>query len=225
MQVTSNAVIALNARIAAIGEQFDALVARLAEENLSTRARKALEKKSTAVMHERDALTAERDTLIAIELDAFDNAENAVDNAADGFRFPKASDFTAIAVVSASEAEAEAEAEADTTEAFDASEAEAEAKAEAEKPKAEKKNGDKKTLSEAIADTWKRPDVRAKRLTKDTVEVTVEGATVGFSSVWKAFESFGLPAEKHIRFRGKLKQSRAEVFEHDGVRYEFAYNA
>jgi hypothetical protein len=222
MQVTSNAVIALNARIAAIGAEFDALVARLAEENLSNRARKALEKKSTAVMHERDALTAERDTLIAIELDAFENAESTVDNAADGFRFPKASDFTAIAVVSASEAEAEA----DTTEAFDASEAEAEAKAEAEKPKAEKpKNGDKKTLSEAIADTWKRPDVRAKRLTKDTVEVTVEGATVGFSSVWKAFESFGLPAEKHIRFRGKLKQSRAEVFEHDGVRYEFAYNA
>jgi hypothetical protein len=221
MQVTSNAVIALNARIAAIGAEFDALVTRLAEENLSTRARKALEKKSTAVMHERDALTAERDTLIAIELDAFENAESTVDNAADGFRFPKASDFTAIAVVSASEAEAEAEAEA-----FDASEAEAEAKAEAGKPKADKpKNGDKKTLSEAIADTWKRPDVRAKRLTKDTVEVTVEGATVGFSSVWKAFESFGLPAEKHIRFRGKLKQSRAEVFEHDGVRYEFAYNA
>ena len=215
MQVTSNAVIALNARIAAIGEQFDALVARLAEENLSNRARKALEKKSTAVMHERDALTAERDTLIAIELDAFDNAENAVDNAAS----------TALAVVAASEAEAEAEAEADTTEAFDASEAEAEAKAEADKPKAEKKNGDKKTLSEAIAETWTRADVRAKRLTKDTVEVTVEGATVGFSSVWKAFESFGLPAEKHIRFRGKLKQSRAEVFEHDGVRYEFAYNA
>lgn len=49
--------------------------------------------------------------------------------------------------------------------------------------------------------------------------VTVNGNP--YRSVFVAFEMLGLPIGKHIKFRGKLKASADEVFEHDGKKYHF----
>jgi hypothetical protein len=183
---------------------------------------------------------ANKDTLIAL-VNAFVAEQNGAEQNA-AFRFPKASDFTpstAVTVVrpagwshieAGNEETAQADEGAEEQRAKEAAqaqadEAQAEQDAQAEKADAEKEEKRKRTLSEAIAETWKRPEVARARKTRDNVQVTVEGNTEGFSSVWKAFEYYGLPAEKHIKFRGALKKSRKESFSHDGVKYDFEYDA
>jgi hypothetical protein len=181
------------------------------------------------------AKKANKETLIAL-VNAFVAEQNGTEQNA-AFRFPKGSDFTpstALVTVDSTNDEADegaeeqrakeaAQAQADEAQA-QADEAQAEQDAQAEKADAEKEEKRKRTLSEAIAETWKRPEVARARKTRDNVQVTVEGNTEGFSSVWKAFEYYGLPAASHIRFRGKLKKSRAETFEHNGVKYAFEYD-
>jgi len=72
-----------------------------------------------------------------------------------------------------------------------------------------------------ISLSWQVPDVRARRLTRDSVQVTVDGVTQPFKSSHEAFRYFRLPTSKSIRFRLKLKASRAETFEFNGKGYLF----
>jgi hypothetical protein len=164
-----------------------------------------------------ELLTLANGIIAAQTASAVNAAENGV------FRFPKASDFTPSTAVAVVDASGTSESASEETEAQAAARIESEAQA--ENATAEKEAEKKRTLSDAIAETWKRPAVRAKRLTKDTVQVTVAGITEGFSSVWQAFDAYNLPPEKHIRFRGKLKSSRKETFSHAGVDYIFEYDA
>lgn len=77
------------------------------------------------------------------------------------------------------------------------------------------------TLSVAIAKSWERPDVAEKRRTRHGVQVTVNGKSNEFKSVRTAFAELGLPDEKHIRFRMKLKEHHTAVFEYEGISYTF----
>lgn len=73
-----------------------------------------------------------------------------------------------------------------------------------------------------IAQSWMRDDVRIKRTTRHGVYVTVNGKRSDeLKSVRAAFELFGLPDSKHIRFRGILKRERRAIFEWNGVDYHF----
>jgi len=68
-----------------------------------------------------------------------------------------------------------------------------------------------KTRSAAIGDTWKDPVVRELRSARHKVEV--DGEVYG--SVRKAFVELGLPLEKHIKFRGELREAgEASAFGH-----------
>jgi len=71
--------------------------------------------------------------------------------------------------------------------------------------------------SAAIAASWLRPDVAAKRIERTSVKV--KGET--FDSVRKAFLALGLPLSVHIRFRMTLKANGSAVFEHEGKKYQF----
>lgn len=71
--------------------------------------------------------------------------------------------------------------------------------------------------SAAIAASWQRPDVAAKRIERTSVKV--KGETYG--SVRKAFLALSLPLSVHIRFRMTLKANGSAVFEHDGKKYQF----
>jgi hypothetical protein len=72
-----------------------------------------------------------------------------------------------------------------------------------------------------VSASWADAGVAAARLTRDGVNVTVEGVCSSYKSVNEAFRALSLPVQKHIRFRLKLKASRAEVFEHEGKKYHF----
>lgn len=77
------------------------------------------------------------------------------------------------------------------------------------------------TLSAAIAKSWERADVAEKRRTRHGVLVQVNGKSNEFKSVRSAFAELGLPDEKHIRFRMKLKENHTAVFEYEGLSYTF----
>lgn len=67
--------------------------------------------------------------------------------------------------------------------------------------------------SVGVALSWRNPEVRAARLTRDGVHVTdANGADAGtYKSVAEAFRALRLPFEKHIKFRLALKTSRKET--------------
>jgi hypothetical protein len=77
------------------------------------------------------------------------------------------------------------------------------------------------TNADGVAASWKDSAVSTARLTRDGVNVTVGGVTTSHRSVNEAFRAHTLPTAKHIRFRLKLKASKAEVFEHEGRQYHF----
>lgn len=73
-----------------------------------------------------------------------------------------------------------------------------------------------------IAASWQDEGIKKARTTRNRVEVVYNGKREEHKSVRAAFTSYGLPDEKHIRFRMKLKASKAETFEHNGEKFEFA---
>lgn len=75
--------------------------------------------------------------------------------------------------------------------------------------------------SAGVAASWNDAEVRAARRTRDGVFVTLNGATTEHKSTREAFRHYRLPDLKHIRFRMKLKESRAETFELNGKKYDF----
>ncbi|PLP98895.1 hypothetical protein [Cupriavidus pauculus] len=74
---------------------------------------------------------------------------------------------------------------------------------------------------EAIAESWKREEVVAARLTRDGVRCTVDGVSTDSRSLRESFRVHGLPDHKHIRFRMSLKASRAATFVWEGFEYHF----
>lgn len=72
--------------------------------------------------------------------------------------------------------------------------------------------------SEAIAATWKRPEVAASRTKR--VAVAVRGAGE-FKSVPEAFRALRLPVSKVIPFRLEVQKTGEAVFEFGGKRYTF----
>lgn len=72
-----------------------------------------------------------------------------------------------------------------------------------------------------IAASWQDEAVKKARTTRNRVEVIHNNIREEHKSVRAAFVAYGLPDEKHIRFRMKLKQSLAEVFEWNGEKFEF----
>lgn len=79
--------------------------------------------------------------------------------------------------------------------------------------------------SAGVAASWADPAVKAARTTRNGVTVTLDdedGTEVfEYKSTRTAFEAHDLPDGKHIRFRMKLKASKAEMFEHEGKKYFF----
>lgn len=65
----------------------------------------------------------------------------------------------------------------------------------------------------AVAVTWGDADTRVRRMTRESVEVTLPSGEVrSYKSVREAFELLRFDVKKHIRFRQKLKETRAETF-------------
>ncbi len=89
----------------------------------------------------------------------------------------------------------------------------------ADEPPVRDNNGASNSVGVAIS--WTVPEIRARRLTRNNVFVEVDGETSDFRSVNAAFHHYGLPTQKHIRFRIALKASKAEKFTHEGVDYNF----
>jgi hypothetical protein len=75
--------------------------------------------------------------------------------------------------------------------------------------------------SAGVAASWSNPEVKAARTTKHGVTVKAGGKTTDHKSVAAAFRALNLPMAKHIQFRGKLKASGKEIFEHNGVMHAF----
>jgi hypothetical protein len=75
--------------------------------------------------------------------------------------------------------------------------------------------------AEGVSESWGDATISAARLKRDGVSVEFNGVTSAYRSVNEALRELRLPVAKHIRFRGKLKASRDEVFEHEGRRYHF----
>jgi hypothetical protein len=75
--------------------------------------------------------------------------------------------------------------------------------------------------SAGISASWANPAVKEARLTRNGARVVVGGVSADFKSVSEAFRAYRLPLAKHIRFRMRLKESKAEVFEHEGKQYHF----
>jgi len=80
-----------------------------------------------------------------------------------------------------------------------------------------------KTNSEGVARTWNNGEVRAKRLVREGVQVTLPSREVRlYTCVREAFESLRLDVKKHIKFRVRLKAKRELAFEADsGASYLF----
>ena len=91
----------------------------------------------------------------------------------------------------------------------------------ADKPEPRASAAGRASNSLGVALSWLVPDVRVRRLTRDSVEVTVDGATSHFKSAQDAFRLYRLPESKFIRFRIKLKADRSQVFEFGGKSYLF----
>lgn len=72
-----------------------------------------------------------------------------------------------------------------------------------------------------VAESWKREDVVAARLTRDGVRCTVNGKSTESKSLRESFRIHGLPDAKHIKFRMKLKAVGALTFTWDGNEYHF----
>jgi hypothetical protein len=72
-----------------------------------------------------------------------------------------------------------------------------------------------------VSASWSDTSVKSARLTRDGVNVTVNGSTTTHKSTREAFREYRLPDSKHIRFRLKLKASKDELFEHEGLTYHF----
>jgi hypothetical protein len=100
------------------------------------------------------------------------------------------------------------------------------AKSEGTKPVV-KSSSSKASNSDGVAASWVDSDIRAARLTRDGVEVNLDGNSVGiFKSTREAFRALRLPDNKHIRFRLKLKEAHRDqgegaTFEHNGKKYVF----
>ncbi len=75
--------------------------------------------------------------------------------------------------------------------------------------------------SEGVRLSWLNPVVKAERLTRDGVSVSVDGQIEYFKSTREAFRALRLPTSKHIRFRLKLKAARAYTFDFNGKAYNF----
>lgn len=99
---------------------------------------------------------------------------------------------------------------------------------EAPKPIIARSTSPKASNSDGVAASWVDSEVRAARLTRDGVEVKVDGEVVGtYKSTRDAFRANRLPDNKHIRFRLKLKEAHREnggsaTFEHNGKKFVFA---
>ena len=88
--------------------------------------------------------------------------------------------------------------------------------------------------SAGVAASWLRPDVRAARLTKhncivqyypvdeETGERAEEPVQEGYRSVFAAFVALGLPEEKHIPFRKKVKAQKGAFIEFGTTGYFFS---
>ncbi len=61
----------------------------------------------------------------------------------------------------------------------------------------------------------------SKPVVGDNCKKRVTVNKIPYRSVFVAFEALGLPVNKHIKFRAKLKLSGDEVFEHEGKKYHF----
>ena len=67
-------------------------------------------------------------------------------------------------------------------------------------------NSKHQNISEGVKKSWQDPIVRAQRSKRDAVQVFEAGTFIGkYSSLWQAFKSLDLPANKHQEFRKNLK--------------------
>ena len=74
----------------------------------------------------------------------------------------------------------------------------------------------RRSAAEGIAASWNDPEVAAKRMTRNSVVANGEE----FKSVRAAFYALGLPDNKHIAFRMKLKaEGHAEI---NGIKFVIA---
>ena len=87
----------------------------------------------------------------------------------------------------------------------------------AKTPKAKKEAQPAANRSDAIAASWKDPKVAAKRAER----THVKASNTVYRSVREAFVALGLPLEKHIKFRMKLKQVAEMTFKHEGRAISF----
>ena len=72
-------------------------------------------------------------------------------------------------------------------------------------------------ISEGVRKSWEDPVVRERRRQRHGVSVLRNGTPVGeYSSLYQAFKALGLPENKHIPFRNKLKLAGALTY-NDGV--------
>ncbi|CAG9249994.1 hypothetical protein [Paraburkholderia caribensis] len=86
----------------------------------------------------------------------------------------------------------------------------------------ESKFAGKAMNAEGVAETWQKSWVRAARLTREGVAVTLpDGTERTYISVREAFRALRLPDTKHIRFRIVLKVERDQVFTWAGREYRF----
>ena len=78
-----------------------------------------------------------------------------------------------------------------------------------------------KAASSNISRSWNDGEVKAARLTRNGVTVTVNGKCTEHKSTKAAFEAYSLPLSKHIRFRLRLKEEKECIFEHNDIQYLF----
>ena len=76
-----------------------------------------------------------------------------------------------------------------------------------------------------ISLSWKNEEVKKARTTRHRVYVLHENQETEHKSTKAAFDYYGLPDSKHIRFRMRLKQNGFESITHDGGVYEFRLGA
>lgn len=76
--------------------------------------------------------------------------------------------------------------------------------------------------SAGVAESWRDPVTREKRLTRDGVMVKYNGSVSEHQSTRAAFKFFGLEGAKCIRFRAILKEKKTAIFEQNGEQYEFS---